>query len=391
MIRYLTSGESHGQTLIAIVEGMPSNLKINIDNINNELNKRQKGYGRGKRMEIEKDKVNILSGVRGNITIGSPIAIEIKNKDFENWKNYMDPIGDIEVESRKVTKARPGHADLVGAFKYDFEDIRNVLERSSARETAIRVAVGALCKEFLSIFDIKFTSHVICIGEDEVENTYKFEDIIENVDKSEVRCVDEFYEERFIENIRKAKENGDSLGGIFEVRIKNVPIGIGSYVHYDKKLDSNLALELMSIQGIKGIEFGLGFKLGKLSGSKVQDEIYYSQSRGIYRQTNNLGGIEGGMSTGEEIVVRCVMKPIPTLYTPLNSVDINTLENYKASIERSDNCAVPAASVVAENVCAFVIAKFMMHKFGSDNISDIISNYKNYLERLKSRGWKNKL
>lgn len=388
MLRYLTSGESHGQALITIIEGIPSNLKINLDNVNKELVRRQQGYGRGDRMKIEKDKVNILSGMRGSVTIGSPIAIEIKNKDYENWKEYMNPIEEINKETKRVSKVRPGHADMVGSLKYDFEDVRNVLERASARETAVRVAVGSICKEFLSKFDIDFTSHVIQMGKNKINKSFKFDYIKKESEISQVRCVDKAYEELFINEIKKAKEEGDSLGGVFEVRIKNVIPGLGSYVHYDKKLDSQLSAHIMSIQAIKGVEFGIGFEMGSLKGSQVHDEIYYSKEGGIYRNTNRLGGIEGGMSTGEEIVIRGVMKPIPTLYKPLNSIDINTLENYKASIERSDNCALPAACVVAENICAFVIAKFFMEKFGQDNMEDIIKNYQNYLERLSDRGWK---
>jgi chorismate synthase len=378
MLRYLTSGESHGQALITIIEGIPSNLKINLDNVNKELVRRRQGYGRGDRMKIEKDKVNILSGMRGSVTIGSPIAIEIKNKDYENWKEYMNPIEEINKETKRVSKVRPGHADMIGSLKYDFEDVRNVLERASARETAVRVAVGSICKEFLSKFDIDFTSHVIQMGKNKINKSFKFDYIKKESEISQVRCVDKAYEELFINEIKKAKEEGDSLGGVFEVRIKNVIPGLGSYVHYDKKLDSQLSAHIMSIQAIKGVEFGIGFEMGSLKGSQVHDEIYYSKERGIYRNTNRLGGIEGGMSTGEEIVIRGVMKPIPTLYKPLNSIDINTLENYKASIERSDNCALPAACVVAENICAFVIVKFFMEKFGQDNMEDIIKNYQNY-------------
>lgn len=388
MLRYLTAGESHGKSLIAILEGIPSNLHININNINSELSKRQEGYGRGERMKIEKDKAVILSGIRGNITLGSPIAIEIRNNDYENWEKYMSATSKIDLESKKVTKARPGHADLVGSLKYDFDDVRNVLERASARESAIRVAVGAVCKELLSSFNIDFAGHVVQIGKVKTDKHFSFEYIKEKSKLSCVRCADEEYEHLFIKEIETAKNEGDSLGGVFEIRIKNVPLGLGSYVHYDKKLDSHLSGELMSIQGIKGVEFGLGFELASLRGSVVQDEIYYSNYKGIYRNTNNLGGLEGGVSTGDEIIVRCVMKPIPTLYKPLNSIDINTLKDYKASIERSDNCAVPAASIVAENICAYIIAKFFLSKFAGDNIGDIKASYKNYLERLENRGWK---
>lgn len=388
MLKYLTSGESHGKCLVAILEGMPANLHIDIDNINNELKKRQTGYGRGGRMAIEKDNVEILSGMRGSITIGSPIAMMINNKDYENWTEYMNPVNEIDKETKKVTKARPGHADLTGSLKYDFDDIRNVLERSSARETAIRVSVGAICKELLKEFNIDFTSHVIHIGNSKLENVYEFDFIKEHVDNSEVRCIVKDIESNMIKEIKDAKEDKDTLGGIFEIRIKNLPPGLGSYVHFEKKIDAELARHLMSIQAIKGVEIGLGFDVANHRGSKVQDQIYYNEEKGIYRSSNNLGGIEGGMTNGDEVIIRCAMKPIPTLYTPLDSIDIETLEGYKASIERSDVCAVPAASIVGENVAAFVIAKFFLDKFGSDNIGDIKSSYHSYMERLERRGWK---
>ena len=388
MLRYLTSGESHGKCLIAILEGIPANLNIDIDAVNNELKKRQLGYGRGKRMAIEKDNAEILSGIRGNLTIGSPIAIKINNNDYENWEDYMNPIGNIDRETKKVTKARPGHADLTGSLKYDFDDIRNVIERSSARETATRVAVGAICKQLLKNFDIEFTSHVTQIGNSKLESIYDFDFIKEHVENSEVRCIVKDIESNMINEIKHAKKDKDTLGGIFEIRIKNIPPGLGSYVHFDKKIDSELCRHLMSIQAIKGVEIGLGFDVANHRGSFVQDQIYYNEENGIYRSTNNLGGIEGGMTNGDEIVIRCAMKPIPTLYTPLDSIDIETLEGYKASVERSDVCAVPAASVVGENVAAFVIANFFLEKFTGDNINDIKSNYNSYMERLERRGWK---
>ena len=388
MLRYLTSGESHGKSLISILDGIPANIELNIDEINYELEKRQGGYGRGGRMKIEKDNINILGGVRGKRTLGGPISIEIKNKDYENWIQYMNPMDNVDFESKKVEKVRPGHADLVGCLKYDFEDARNVLERSSARETASKVAVGAICKQVLKNFNIDFTSHVIQIGSIKDNNIYKFDYIKENVDKSVVRCVNKEIESQIIKEIDKVKFEGDTLGGVVEIRVKNLIPGLGSYTQFDKKIDGELAMHLMSVQAIKGVEIGIGFDVASNPGSFVMDEIYYDNENGIKRKTNKLGGIEGGMTTGEEIIIRCAMKPIPTLYKPLKSVNINTLESYSASIERSDNCAVPACSVVCENVVAFVICKYFLDKIGGDNLNDLKSNYNSYIKRLGDRGWK---
>ena len=388
MLRYLTSGESHGKSLISILDGIPANIELNIDEINYELEKRQGGYGRGGRMKIEKDSVNILGGVRGKRTLGGPISIEIKNKDYENWIQYMNPMDNVDFESKKVEKVRPGHADLVGCLKYDFEDARNVLERSSARETASKVAVGAICKQVLKNFNIDFTSHVIQIGSIKDNNIYKFDYIKENVDKSVVRCVNKEIESQIIKEIDKVKFEGDTLGGVVEIRVKNLIPGLGSYTQFDKKIDGELAMHLMSVQAIKGVEIGIGFDVASNPGSFVMDEIYYDSQNGIKRKTNKLGGIEGGMTTGEEIIIRCAMKPIPTLYKPLKSVNINTLESFSASIERSDNCAVPACSVVCENVVAFVICKYFLDKIGGDNLNDLKSNYNSYIKRLGDRGWK---
>ncbi|MGL6106185.1 chorismate synthase [Romboutsia sp.] len=388
MLRYLTSGESHGQSLISILDGIPSNIELNIDEINHELSKRQGGYGRGGRMKIEKDKVNLLGGVRGKVTLGGPISIEIKNKDYGNWTRYMAPMENVDFETKKVSNVRPGHADLVGCLKYDFEDARNVLERSSARETASRVAVGAICKQVLKNFEIDFASHVIQIGSSKDNNLYEFEYIKNKVEDSEVRCVNKDLEKEIIKEIDKVKKEGDTLGGIVEIRVKNLIPGLGSYTQFDKKIDAELAMHLMSIQAIKGVEIGIGFEVAKSPGSLVMDEIYYNEENGIKRSTNRLGGIEGGMTTGEEIIIRCAMKPIPTLYKPLNSIDVNSLESYQASIERSDNCAVPACSVVCENVVAFVVCKYFLDKIGGDNLEDLKTNYNSYLKRLGDRGWK---
>ena len=388
MLRYLTSGESHGKSLISILDGIPANIELNIDEINYELEKRQGGYGRGGRMKIEKDKINILGGVRGKITLGGPISIEIKNKDYENWIQYMNPMDNIDFETKKVEKVRPGHADLVGCLKYDFEDARNVLERSSARETASKVAVGAICKQVLKNFHIDFTSRVVQIGNVKDNNSYDFDYIKENVDKSVVRCINKDIEKEIIKEIDKVKSEGDTLGGVVEIRVKNLIPGLGSYTQFDKKIDGELAMHLMSVQAIKGVEIGIGFDVANNYGSNVMDEIYYNNEDGIKRKTNQLGGIEGGMTTGEELVIRCAMKPIPTLYKPLKSININTLESYSASIERSDNCAVPACSVVCENVVAFVICKYFLDKIGGDNLNDLKSNYNTYIKRLGDRGWK---
>ena len=388
MLRYLTSGESHGQSLISILDGVPSNIELNIDEINDELKKRQGGYGRGGRMKIEQDKINILGGVRGKLTLGGPISIEVKNKDYQNWINYMNPMDEVDLESKKVNNVRPGHADLVGCLKYDFDDARNVLERSSARETASRVAIGAICKQILKNFDIDFTSYVVQIGSIKDNNLYDFDYIKENVDKSQVRCVNEDIEKEIIKEIDTVKKNGDTIGGVVEVRVKNLIPGLGSYTHFDKKIDGCLAMHLMGTQAIKGVEIGIGFDVANNHGSNVMDEITYNEEKGIRRSTNRLGGIEGGMTTGEEIVIRCAMKPIPTLYKPLNSINMNTLEGYKASIERSDNCAVPACSIVCENVVAFVICKYFLEKIGGDNLEDLKSNYNSYLKRLGERGWR---
>lgn len=389
MLRYITSGESHGKCLTSIIDGIPANVSLNIDEINLEMRKRQSGYGRGGRMKIESDKVDLLSGVRGKTTIGSPIAIQIINKDYENWIEYMSPTGDIDRETKKVEQVRPGHADLVGSLKYNFDDARNVLERSSARETASRVAVGAICKQVLKVFNIEFASHVVQIGNAKLDKIYSFDFIKDSSDLSEVRCVDKDIEKLMISEIDKAKNEKDTLGGVIEIRVKNVPPGLGSYAHYDKKIDAHIAMNVMSIQAIKGVEIGMGFEVANNRGSNVMDEIFYDGKKGIHRETNRLGGIEGGMTTGDEIIIRCAMKPIPTLYKPLNSINMKTLENFKATVERSDTCAVPACSVVCENVVAFVILQFFLEKFGKDNIEDIKKNYISYMDRLGDRGWKN--
>lgn len=378
-LRYLTAGESHGPQLTAIIEGVPAGLDLIAEDINSELARRQKGYGRGRRMQIEKDQVQITSGVRHGKTLGSPIALIVENRDWKHWTNIMgiEPKQEEnDGEKRKITRPRPGHADLNGAIKYGHRDIRNVLERSSARETTIRVACGAVAKKFLSQLGINIAGHVLEIGgikatKTEIDSIEKLQELSE---KSPVRCVDSNAEIKMMEVIDEAKNNGDSIGGIVEVIVEGVPCGIGSYVHYDRKLDGKIAAAIMSINAFKGVEFGLGFDAARIPGSKVHDEIIWDEQNGYKRRTNNLGGFEGGMTTGMPIVVRGVMKPIPTLYKPLQSVDIDTKEPFQASIERSDSCAVPAACVVAEAVVAWEIAATIIEQFGQDRMDLIKQN-----------------
>ncbi|MCJ1779054.1 chorismate synthase [Mammaliicoccus sciuri] len=384
-MRYLTSGESHGPQLTVIIEGVPANLKIDVNEINEEMFKRQGGYGRGRRMQIEKDSVEIVSGVRHGYTLGSPITLIVKNDDFKHWRKIMgsDPVTDEELENMKrvITKPRPGHADLVGGMKYNHRDLRNVLERSSARETAARVAVGAVSKILLKALDIEIYSRVIEIGGVKDNYEYTLEEVKQNIDHNDVRCINDDVAEKMRNRIDKAKKDGDSIGGIVEVVVENMPAGIGSYVHYDRKLDGRLAQAVVSINAFKGVSFGEGFKAAEKPGSEIQDEIAYDSEIGYHRLSNHLGGLEGGMSNGMPIVINGVMKPIPTLYKPLNSVDIDSKDSFKATIERSDSCAVPAASVVCENVIAFEIAKALTEEYQSnhiDQLQEAIKNHRNW-------------
>ena len=374
MIKFITAGESHGETLTGIIEGIPSNLYIDSNFINNELKRRQQGYGRSERMNIEKDGAIILSGVSNSLTTGSPISLMIKNKShFAN--------------SPKITRPRPGHGDLAGALKYDQDNIRNILERASARETAMRVAIGSICKLLLKELDIYIYSHVIEIGGIKSGKTiYDGLDIktIEKADNSPLRVVDKEAEQLMIDKINETKIKGDSLGGLIEVIAIHVPVGLGSFISWDRRLDSKIAAGIMSIPAIKGVEIGKGFEGAKMEGSNVHDEIAYSNG-GFFRKTNNSGGIEGGMSNGENIIIRCAMKPIPTLNKPLESVDMETKEVKLAQIERSDVCAVPSCSIVAESMLAFVLANEISIKFGGDSINELKRNYFGYKEYLKSR------
>ncbi|HHA0280464.1 TPA: chorismate synthase [Staphylococcus aureus] len=374
-MRYLTSGESHGPQLTVIVEGIPANLEIKAEDINKEMFKRQGGYGRGRRMQIEKDTVEIVSGVRNGYTLGSPITMVVTNDDFTHWRKIMGaaPISEEERENMKrtITKPRPGHADLVGGMKYNHRDLRNVLERSSARETAARVAVGALCKVLLQQLDIDIYSRVVEIGGIKDKDFYDSETFKANLDRNDVRVIDDSIAQAMRDKIDEAKNEGDSIGGVVQVVVENMPVGVGSYVHYDRKLDGKIAQGVVSINAFKGVSFGEGFKAAEKPGSEIQDEILYNSEIGYYRGSNHLGGLEGGMSNGMPIIVNGVMKPIPTLYKPLNSVDINTKEDFKATIERSDSCAVPAASIVCEHVVAFEIAKALLEEFQSNHIEQL--------------------
>lgn len=376
-MRYLTAGESHGPKLTVIIEGVPAGLTLLEEDINKDLHRRQLGYGRGRRMQIEKDTVEISSGVRQGITLGSPICLTVENNDFKHWTKIMGhaPISEEESSEKKrmITRPRPGHADLNGAIKYGHRDIRNVLERSSARETTVRVAAGAVAKIILKQLGIEIGSHVIEIGGIKANSAQTSVAQIQEISEaSPVRCLDEEAAQLMMKKIDEAKADGDSIGGIVEVVVEGMPVGVGSYVHYDKKLDAKLAFAIMSINAFKGVEIGIGFEAAHIPGSKVHDEILWDEQDGYTRRTNNLGGLEGGMSTGMPIVVRGVMKPIPTLYKPLQSVDIETKETYLASIERSDSCAVPAAAVVAESVVAWELANAILEQFTSDRMDQLI-------------------
>ncbi|WP_217585438.1 chorismate synthase [Lentibacillus saliphilus] len=369
-MRYLTAGESHGKQLTTIIEGVPAQMPLAAIDINDSLQRRQKGYGRGKRMQIETDEAEIASGVRHGYTLGSPITLMVKNDDFKHWSDIMGevpPEADQKIR-RVVTKPRPGHADLNGALKYGHRDMRNVLERSSARETAARVAAGAVAKKLLQLLDIHVVGYVKEIAGIQAKDPLNVTvaDLAQLSEASPVRTLDADAEQKMMAAIDKAKKDGDSIGGIVEVIAHGMPAGIGSYVHYDRKLDARLAAAVMSINAFKGVEFGLGFEASRKNGSDVHDEILWDEDRGYYRRTNRLGGFEGGMTTGMPIVVKGAMKPIPTLYKPLQSVDIESKEIFHASIERSDSCAVPAAAVVMEHVVAFELANALLEQFTND-------------------------
>jgi chorismate synthase len=396
MIRFLTAGESHGKALTTIVEGFPSNLVINEDYINFHLKRRQMGYGRGARMKIEADNAEILSGVRFEKTLGSPISLLIKNNDWENWKDKMMPgekINDVE----KITVPRPGHADLVGISKYNFNDIRNSIERSSARETAARVAACSIARKLLEEFGISVGSFVESIGgiypaenfakklfENNLPDNFRGWDLSVKSDKSEVRVLGKEQDERIIELIKEAKKKGDTLGGNFYVVATGVPVGLGSFVHYDKKLNSEIAQSIMSINAVKAVEIGTGFKSADVFGSESHDEIIKKENN-LVRKTNRAGGIEGGISTGLPIIVHAGMKPIATLMSPIESVDLATMEQIISRRERSDFVAVPACAVIAESMLCWTLVKFFLEKFGGDSIEETKENFNNYSKNIFKR------
>jgi chorismate synthase len=371
MLNYITTGESHGKYLATILEGMPSGIPVDLNFINSELARRQQGYGRGGRQKIETDQVEILGGVVKNLSTGAPIGFVLINKDFKI--NEMP----------ELVRPRPGHADLSGALKYH-QGIRPVLERASARETAMRVAAGGLCKLFLKQFGIEVAAHVIRIGRAACEEKegLTVESIRSKTKDSQVNCVCRDTEKKMIAEIDEARRNKDSLGGIYEIRVSGVPIGLGSYVHYERKLDARLAASVMSQQSVKAVEIGLGVKAGGLFGSEAHDEIFYDKSKGYYHKTNRAGGIEGGMTNGADIVIRATMKPISTLARPLESVNMATKQSEKADFERSDVCAVPAGSVIGESLTAFTVADAFLEKFGGDSIAEIKRNYESYLKQI---------
>ncbi len=373
MLRYLTAGESHGPALTAVIEGMPAGLELSSEYINHQLARRQQGYGRGGRMQIETDQAEILSGVRGGKTLGSPITLQIKNRDWQNWSQIMAS-GEADLASRRVTVPRPGHGDLAGHIKYGHEDLRNILERASARETAARVAACTVGRRLIEHLGMKIYSQVIQIGSVKAKPA-SLQEMIERVPQSELFCADPQAEVLMKKEIDQAKANGDSLGGIFEIIVHNVPVGLGSHVHWDRKLDGRLAGVLMSIQAIKGVEIGLGFAAATLLGSKVHDEIFAGEE-GFTRGSNHAGGLEAGMTNGQNLVLRAAMKPIATLYKPLRSVSLESGQAAQAAVERSDICAVPAASVVGEAVVAFELAAALLEKFGGDSLPEIEHRYK---------------
>ncbi len=403
-LRYLTAGESHGPSLVVVVDGMPAGLRVDREAIDRQLFRRQQGYGRGRRQKIEQDRVRILSGIRHGVTLGTPIALEIPNRDFANWAEVMgpDPLPEGREVPRRVTRPRPGHADLAGGMKYGHRDLRNVLERASARETAARVAAGALARLLVEAFGLRLVGHVIMLGGVEADRNLLAQrsvaELAEAAESSPVRCADPEASQRMVARIDELKAAGETAGGLFEVRVEGVPPGLGSYAQWDRRLDSRLAGALMSIPAIKGVEVGDGRASAALPGSRVHDPIYYRDGAegpqpppvpghfpagGYYRATNRAGGMEGGVTNGAPLVVRAAMKPLPTLYRPLPSVDVEEKGPVEAAIERSDTCALPAAAVVGEAVVAWELAVAWVEKFGGDTVQEMEAAFAAYRSRLE--------
>lgn len=397
MLRYVTAGESHGPCLTMVIDGVPAGFPIDIGRINHDLWRRQQGYGRGGRMLIEKDEVQIRSGIRWGETLGSPIALGIENRDWKNWTKKMSAASEDRDEKIAVTKPRPGHADLTGVLKYDRSDIRDILERASARDTVSRTAVGSFSKQLLSPFGVRVMGYIRSIGNVAAHlDGLTYEEIYARADESPVRTADKEAEDQMIALIEECKKEGNTLGGIFEVVALGLPPGLGTHTQWDRKLDGRLAQALMSVQAIKGVEIGLGFEMARRRGSQVHDEIFFDPNKmvtegtprivptGFYRGSNNSGGTEGGMTNGAPLVARVAMKPISTLMSPLQSVDLRSKQQTDASVERSDVCAAPAAAVVGESVVAFELANAFLEKFGGDSLREIKRNYENYLEQIKN-------
>ncbi|MDH3444763.1 MAG: chorismate synthase [Deltaproteobacteria bacterium] len=397
MLRYSTAGESHGPCLTILIDGVPAGFPIDVVKINHDLWRRQQGYGRGGRMLIEKDEVQIRAGIRWGETLGSPVALGIENRDWKNWTKKMSPSPEDRDDKIAVTKPRPGHADLTGVLKYNRSDIRDILERASARDTVSRTAAGSFAKQLMVPFGIRIMGYIRSIGSVAASlNGLSYEETYARSEESAVRTADSAAEEKMIALIEECKKEGNTLGGIFEVVALGLPPGLGSHSQWDRKLDGRLAQALMSIQAIKGVEIGLGFEMARRRGSQVHDEIFFDPEKmvsegtprivptGFYRGSNNSGGTEGGMTNGAPLVVRVAMKPISTLMSPLQSVDLRTKQSADASVERSDVCAAPAAAVVGESVVAFELANAFLEKFGGDSLGEIKRNYENYLEQIKA-------
>ncbi|MHC4146680.1 MAG: chorismate synthase [Planctomycetota bacterium] len=396
MLTYLTAGESHGPQLTAIIDGLPAGLSIELNQVNYQLARRQKGYGRGGRMKIENDQVEILSGLRHGTTLGSPIALVIRNRDWENWSEIMDPIKPLPRElglkkrrlALETTCPRPGHADLGGGIKWNHHDLRNVLERASARETAARVALGALARQLLEHFHVELASHVVRIGTEKLTGKYSLKDLLrvqEITEASPVRCLNPTAESKMVAAIREARKKRDSLGGVAEIIVRGLPVGLGGFSQWSDRLDGKLAAALMAVHSVKGIEIGLGFEAARKRGSAVHDEIFHDPngragSKKFYRKTNRAGGLEGGITNGEDIILRVASKPISTLNQPLRSVDVKTKQSASAMVERTDNCVVPALAVICESVCALVLAEAFLDKFGSGNLAETERNYQAFLD-----------